>query len=1020
VTPFVCHAGGLARLRASQAAGFAAVTTATAALIGLWAGLPALSSWGRGLPIERPLGALGLAIMGLALMHPGKDSRVAFSVGLVTAISAALGLVLVLFNVELGINHWLAPEAGLPPGPSQVTSAALAAFGLVGSSLALSRFERHRLTATLLAGLAGTIAVFALLGYLTGIDTLYGAVSLYSPPLPSAVGLLCVASAIILRIGTMPALHKPRPLWRLLVMLGCAIVAPLLLFGAYAGYRIGEAQLRDIRENLTIEAGTLSASVDREIIGEIERLQALAASLSLRQGDFAEFQRQAEASLGLRQSGNIVLIDRDMQQLVNTRVPYGKTLPKAALPKLIARALATGKPQVSDLFMATLVNQLLVSIMVPVKTDGESRYVVGRTPDQFALARLIAANELPNGWHAVVSDAAHRIIGRSEQEGLFIGKELPPAQWHRAGPGGVFEFTDSEGRPSLEASATSELTGWDTAVWAPKALLEAPVRAQWRTLGATALLAIALVVGLALWLGRIIARSVGRAARAAIALEEGEPMPPGGTPVAEVDMLMAELHKAVARRRAAEGWRHQSEAIFRAMFDVSSVGKIEVDPGTARILRANAAMCKFVGYSEEELLGRTALDITHPADRKLSRELGDRQAAGELVAFDVEKRYIHKDGHVVWARTTVNVIPDGSGRPWRQTTSIQDITSRKQAEQDLQASKDRLQLAFDATRLGWWQYDPLRHIAWGDARFQEIFDLTADEISVENLMERVHPDDAERFWADRQAALDPANPKRSATEFRVRRRNGEIRWVEAHRLAYFEGVGPERRAVSFGGTVQDITERKEREEKEHLLMREINHRAKNMLSVVDAIAHQTATRNPEDFVERFSERIQALSANQDLLVRNEWNGVEIKDLVCAQLAHFADLIGRRIALHGPKLRLNPASAQAIGLALHELATNAGKYGALSTDTGRVDIGWGVHGNTLAMSWAEREGPPVSAPSRRGFGTIVMEAMARRSVDGAVDLDYAPSGLTWRLTCPTANALEPGEREQILPGREGSK
>jgi two-component sensor histidine kinase len=275
----------------------------------------------------------------------------------------------------------------------------------------------------------------------------------------------------------------------------------------------------------------------------------------------------------------------------------------------------------------------------------------------------------------------------------------------------------------------------------------------------------------------------------------------------------------------------------------------------------------------------------------------------------------------------------------------------------------------------------------------------------------VHPDDVERFWAVREASLDPADLKPYANEYRLRRRDGEVRWVESRGLAYCEGAGPERQVVSFVGTVQDITERKEREEKEHLLMREINHRAKNMLSVVDAIAHQTATRNPEDFIERFSERIQALSANQDLLVRNEWNGVEIADLARAQLAHFADLIGSRIAVHGPGLRLKAASAQAIGLALHELATNAGKYGALSTDAGRVDIRWGVDGDTFTMSWTEHEGPPVSAPKRRGFGTIVMETMAQRSVDGAVDLDYAPSGLTWRLTCSAANALEPREREQ---------
>jgi two-component sensor histidine kinase len=194
-------------------------------------------------------------------------------------------------------------------------------------------------------------------------------------------------------------------------------------------------------------------------------------------------------------------------------------------------------------------------------------------------------------------------------------------------------------------------------------------------------------------------------------------------------------------------------------------------------------------------------------------------------------------------------------------------------------------------------------------------------------------------------------------------------------------------------------------------MREINHRAKNMLSVVDAIAHQTATRNPEDFVDRFSERIQALSANQDLLVRNEWNGVEIEDLVRAQLALFADLIGSRIAVHGPELRLNAASAQAIGLALHELATNAGKNGALSTDRGSVDICWGTSGDIFTMSWTERDGPPVSTPKRRGFGTIVMESMTERSVDGTVDLDYTSPGMTWRLTCSAANALEPWEREQ---------
>jgi PAS domain S-box-containing protein len=435
----------------------------------------------------------------------------------------------------------------------------------------------------------------------------------------------------------------------------------------------------------------------------------------------------------------------------------------------------------------------MFGVTVPVEIGGESRYVLGRSQDQHVLARLAAANELPPGWLAAVVDGAHHIMVRSKQEHAFIGKELPPVQWRHPEPGGVFEFTDSAGRPSLQAYARSKLTGWETAVWAPKALLDAPVRATWWTVGLTALLGFSLVFGSALWLGRVIARSVSHTARAAIALGAGGPLPLDETPVAEVNTLMGELRGAAVRRHAAE----------------------------------------------------------------------------------------------------------------------QDLQASKD---QLQVSKDRLQLAFDATKLGWWQYDPLRGVGSGDVRFKEIFDVTTNEFSIEDILKRVHPDDTERFWANRQAALDPANPKSYLHhEYRVQRRDGQVRWLEAYGLAYFEGTGPERLVVSFGGTVQDITERKEREEKEHLLMREVNHRAKNMLSVVDSIAHQTATRNPEDFVERFSERIQALSANQDLLVRNEWNGVDIEDLVRAQLAPFADLIGSRIAVDGPKLHLKRPPRRPPGL-----------------------------------------------------------------------------------------------------------
>ncbi len=883
--------GSLNRKRASQIAGFAAVAIAAVALTGWWAGLPQLLSWGADLPTIRPSGALSLAALGLALIHPGKNQRFAVGVGIAIALLSASFLGLLLLNVDLPVRLLVRPYV------------ATVAFGLAGGSLALSSCEQCRLVATVLAGLAGGTVAFALLGYLTGIDTLYVSASLASPPLPASVGLFCIAGGIILLIGETPAFRTPQPLRRLLIALGCAIVAPLLLFGAYAGTRAANAQLNQVRNELKGDASTLSMAVDREITGEMGELQALAVSPSLRRGDFAAFQRQAEASLVFRQDVNIMLVDRNMQQLVNTWVPFGTPLEKAAVTEAVERALATGRPQITSLFTAPVTEQLVLGISVPVQIDGENRYALVRPVDQHAIASLVAAVAAHTGQpglHVAISDANSHIVERSEQEDTSIGKMLLAARWNCPRPEGVFEFTDS-GRPWLGAYACSDLTGWQTALWEPKALLDAPVLALWRTLGWLALLAFTLVVLLALWLGRIIARSVGHAADAATALGESSPLPVGGTPIAEVNTLMEELRQAAARRQATE------------------------------------------------------------KDLQVSRD-------------------------------------------------------------QLQVSKDRLQLAFDATRLGWWQCNPRRSTISGDTRSKEIFAVTADEISIQDVMKRVHPDDMERLRASHTAALDPTHPKPIADEYRIRRPNGEVLWVEVHGLAYFEGDGLERRIVSVGGTVQDITERKEREEKEHLLMREINHRAKNMLSVVDAIAHQTATRRPEDFVERFSERVQALSANQDLLVRNEWKGVEIEDLVRAQLAHFADLIGSRIAIEGPKLRLNPASAQAVGLALHELATNAGKYGALSTDRGRVDVAWGVtNGNTFTMSWSEREGPPVTAPKQRGFGTIVMEAMAARSVDGKVQHHYPPTGVTWRLTCPAGNALESGWRtmKNFQPARMAS-
>jgi len=204
----------------------------------------------------------------------------------------------------------------------------------------------------------------------------------------------------------------------------------------------------------------------------------------------------------------------------------------------------------------------------------------------------------------------------------------------------------------------------------------------------------------------------------------------------------------------------------------------------------------------------------------------------------------------------------------------------------------------------------------------------------------------------------------------------------------------------------DLAQAKKREEHDRLLLNEMAHRSKNTLAVAQVIARQTAntTDDKKDFIQRFTARLQAFGAAHTLLLNEEGHATTIEDVVRAQLGHCLDLIGAQIFLSGPSLTLPSEMIQTIGLAVHELATNAVKYGALSSLAGRVDISWtiadGPEGEKLVtLSWIETEGPTVTPPQRRGFGAVILERIAPQSVKGNADLRYDPAGLQWRLTFP---------------------
>lgn len=232
------------------------------------------------------------------------------------------------------------------------------------------------------------------------------------------------------------------------------------------------------------------------------------------------------------------------------------------------------------------------------------------------------------------------------------------------------------------------------------------------------------------------------------------------------------------------------------------------------------------------------------------------------------------------------------------------------------------------------------------------------------------------------------------------------------RLQYFGGADN-----VFFASIFDITERKMAEERERLLMREVNHRAKNLLSIIQVIARQTAASGPEGYITRFEDRIAALSASYDLLVENPRAGVKLRSLIRAQLGHFNHLFGTRITIDGPVLHLKASAAQSIGMALHELATNAAKYGALSNEQGRVSIDWRFDNGDndtqmLELRWTENDGPPVIAPTRKGFGSTVIDSSVRSSTRGNVTLDYAPHGFTFKLDAPLSAITNNKENSSV--------
>jgi two-component sensor histidine kinase/DNA-binding response OmpR family regulator len=344
-------------------------------------------------------------------------------------------------------------------------------------------------------------------------------------------------------------------------------------------------------------------------------------------------------------------------------------------------------------------------------------------------------------------------------------------------------------------------------------------------------------------------------------------------------------------------------------------------------------------------------------------------------------------------------------RKTRQLETLNRDLEQRVAERtaELEASNARLldseqrrTVALAAGQMGSWDWDVVTGECVWDAGQYRIFgvDPNGFEPTFDNVRAFIHPEDLARIQDLVSQGL--GDKSTFQTEARIIRPTGETRWcICAAALT----AGAEGRIVRVTGVTIDISDRKEAEDRQALLAREVDHRARNTLAVVQAIVRLTHASTTPAYVAAVEGRIRALAQTHNLLSKSYWQGADLGQLVGEELAPYRSGGGAKVKTSGPSVFVPPDIAQTIALALHELATNAAKYGALSSHSGEVAVSWKLEPGSLAIKWVETGGPRVTPPTSQGFGTKIINGSIKRQIGGKVAFDWRPQGLQCRLALP---------------------
>ncbi|KQZ47488.1 PAS domain S-box protein [Ensifer sp. Root558] len=428
-----------------------------------------------------------------------------------------------------------------------------------------------------------------------------------------------------------------------------------------------------------------------------------------------------------------------------------------------------------------------------------------------------------------------------------------------------------------------------------------------------------------------------------------------------------------------------SEERLRAIFSQSAAGIVQTDL-TGRFLLVNNRFCEILGYSESELLSMRMRDICIAGDIDEADRLF-QTVAERGQSFEMENRLRRKDGNLVWVASSVAALRDKDGGFQQATAIIVDITERKRA-QDVERRLAAIIASSNDAILG---IDLGMKITSWNTGAERLYGYTADEVIGRSVLVLV-PEDRQ---GEEPAILRQVSAGLKVEPYETARLHKDGRSVPV-----LLSVSPiyDAYGVIVGASkiAHDISARKDAERLQSVLVGELNHRVKNLFATVLAISRQTLGHGQIDAadVRSFEARLSSMARAHDLLTHGTWEQAELRAIVEQSISPYSP---DRFAVTGPSIQVPQRAVVSICLALHELATNAAKYGALAVDQGRVSIAWTVQTGTgsparLVLRWEETGGPPVTPPTHRGFGSRLIENLLAAELNGTVKITYDPKGV----------------------------